>query len=182
VTHVLAPHPSDSRLTAVRSIAAGVAVASAKLLRFEYRLSGELAALAIPRHAVSQRADRLWERTCFEAFVAAGPGRGYCELNFSPSTEWAAYEFDDYRHGMRPLALATPPAIRVVAAEGELTVTADVELGAFGAAPWPRRVGLTAVVEDRSGRRGYFALRHPREKPDFHDAAGFAVLLEGSAR
>jgi hypothetical protein len=57
-----------------------------------------------------------------------------------------------------------------------------MELAALPNAPWPWRVGLTAVVEERSGHRGYFALRHPRDKPDFHDAAGFAVSLDGSSR
>ena len=42
--------------------------------------------------------------------------------------------------------------------------------------------GLTAVVEDRTGARAYYALEHAREKPDFHDAASFTVLLDGSTR
>ena len=85
---------------------AGVVVASVELgpgaaLRFEYRLRGALGQLAIPRRAAPRRAERLWEHTCFEAFVAPGAGAGYYELNFSPSTAWAAYAFDDYRAGMR---------------------------------------------------------------------------------
>jgi hypothetical protein len=178
----LTRHPNGEPLPAVRAVAARVTVTGAGVLRFEYRVSGDLADLAIPRHAPSARAERLWEHTCFEAFVAAGTGGGYCELNFSPSTEWAAYAFDGYRQGMRPLALATPPTIAVVNAAREVSVTASVEIGALAAAPWPWRVGLTAVVADRAGRRGYFALCHPRDEADFHDAAGFAVLLDGSAR
>ena len=180
--HELTPHPSDAPLPAVLAVTARVIVTGTDLLRCEYRLRGDLKQLAIPQRTLAQRAERLWEHTCFEAFLAPGAGAGYSELNFSPATEWAAYAFDGHRQGMRPLTLATPPAIAVVASANELTVTASVELGALGAAPWPWRVGLTAVVEDRAGRRGYFALRHPRDKPDFHDAAGFAVLLDGSAR
>jgi hypothetical protein len=129
-----------------------------------------------------QRADQLWQHTCFEAFIAPGAQSRYYELNFSPSTQWAAYEFDGYRQGMRPLALSVPPQITVAATGDELRVTAGVELAALGNAPWPWRVGLTAVVEERSGNRGYFALLHPRAKPDFHDAAGFAFSLDGSSR
>jgi hypothetical protein len=176
----LKPHPGVAPLAAVHAVAARVGVAGA-LLRLEYRLRGDLAQLAIPPRATANRADRLWEHTCFEAFVAAGPDSGYCELNFAPSTAWAAYAFDGYRKGMRPLELA-PPSIEVATAANELTVTAGVELAALSDAPWPRRVGLTAVVEDRGGRRGFFALQHPRGTPDFHDAAGFAVLLDGSSR
>jgi hypothetical protein len=166
---------------------AGTVVARVELepgaaLRFEYRLTGPLGQLAIPRRAAPRRAERLWEHTCFEAFVAPGAGAAYYELNFSPSTEWAAYAFDDYREGMQALPLAGPPSIVVTETAEELRVTAALEPGALRDAPWPWRIGLTAVVEDRAGQRAYFALRHPRENPDFHDVAGFTVLLDGSAR
>ena len=151
-------------------------------VHFSYRLTGELSQLAIPHRWRSQRAERLWEHTCFEAFIAPGSGARYFELNFSPSTQWAAYELDGYRQGMRALVLANAPSIVVAEAAGELSVTASVELGAFPEAPWPWRIGLAAVVEDRAGGHAYFALEHPREKPDFHDAAGFTALLDGSAR
>jgi hypothetical protein len=83
---------------------------------------------------------------------------------------------------MRPLELAVPPTVRVAETKNELRVTAGIELDVLAEAPWPWRIGLTAVVEDRAGRRAYYALEHPRDKPDFHDAAGFALLLDGSAR
>jgi hypothetical protein len=164
------------------TIAATVELERASLLRLEYSLSGNLEELAISRRTVSRRADRLWEHTCFEAFVAPASATTYCELNFAPSTEWAAYAFDGYRQGMRPLELDEKPHVEVVRIAGELRVTADIELGGFADASWPWRIGLSAVVEDRAGGRAYYALEHPREKPDFHDAAAFTVLLDGSAR
>jgi hypothetical protein len=39
------------------------------------------------------------------------------------------------------------------------------------------RIGLSAVIEASDGL-SYWALRHPADKPDFHDAAGFSLLLE----
>lgn len=176
----LIPHPRSAVPAAV--ITACVELERAPRITFEYSLAGDLASLAIPVRAPSARAERLWEHTCFEAFVAPAAGARYCELNFSPSTEWAAYAFDGYRQGMRPLELAVPPTVRVAETEDELRVTAAIEVGGLADAPWPWRIGLTAVVEDRAGRRAYYALQHPRDKPDFHDAAGFAVLLDGSAR
>ena len=164
------------------TVTARVELERATLLRLEYSLTGDLAALAIPARTASRRADRLWEHTCFEAFVAPASSPSYCELNFAPSTQWAAYAFDAYRHGMRPLELAAAPAVEVVRSANELRVTADIELRGFADASWPWRVGLSAVVEDRAGGRAYHALQHPREKPDFHDAAAFTVLLDGSAR
>ena len=177
--HTLVPH----RRGAVQACAVVARVELApRAVRFEYRLSGAIAQLAIQRRAAPRRADRLWEHTCFEAFIAPARGAGYIELNFSPSTEWAAYAFDGYRHGMREFPIASPPVIAIAETADELRVTAALELGALADAPWPWRIGLTAVVENQTGEREYFALCHPREKPDFHDAAAFTVLLEGSAR
>jgi hypothetical protein len=177
--HVLIAHGAGA--TAVHAVAARAELIGSSL-RFEYRLRGALAKLAIPRRVAPGRADRLWEHTCFEAFVAPAGSARYYEFNFSPSTEWAAYAFDGYRQGMRPLALAEAPAIVAATTDDELHVTAGVELAALADAPWPWRIGLTAVVEDLAGGRAYFALGHPREKPDFHDAAAFTVWLDGSAQ
>jgi hypothetical protein len=41
--------------------------------------------------------------------------------------------------------------------------------------PW--RVGLSAVIEDTSGRKSYWALAHPPGKPDFHHEDCFAHEL-----
>ena len=59
-------------------------------LRLRYFLDGEIERIALPRRVASRRADRLWQHTCFEAFIARRDARAYCELNFSPSGEWAA--------------------------------------------------------------------------------------------
>jgi len=180
VTHRLVPHSQGGAPHA--KVAARAELDDALRLRLEWSLTGNLEELAIPRRSASRRAERLWEHTCFEAFVAPASGSSYYELNFAPSTRWAAYAFDGYRQGMRPLELAEPPKVKVVTAANELRVTAGIELGSLADAPWPWRIGLTAVVEDRAGGRAYYALLHPRDKPDFHDAAAFTVILDRSAR
>jgi len=180
VTHRLVPHPKAGASHA--KVTARAELDHALRLQLEWSLTGNLEELAIPRRSASRRADGLWEHTCFEAFVAPASGGSYCELNFAPSTRWAAYAFDGYRQGMRPLELDEPPSVKVVTAANELRVTAGIELGSLADAPWPWRIGLTAVVEDRAGGRAYYALLHPRDKPDFHDAAAFTVILDRSAR
>lgn len=181
MTHrALIPHPRGGASHA--KVEARVELLGALRLRLEWSLTGKLEQLAIPRRSASRRADRLWEHTCFEAFVARASAASYCELNFAPSTQWAGYAFDGYRQGMRPLEVAEPPTVDVVRSANELRVTADIELSGFADASWPWRIGLSAVVEDRAGGRAYYALLHPQEKPDFHDAAAFTVLLDGSSR
>jgi hypothetical protein len=179
--HALVCHPSGSLAQRALGLAARVEWAGAGL-EVGYRLQGDLSGIRLPAAAVSQRAERLWEHTCFELFLAPAGRDDYRELNFSPSTEWAAYTFDRYRQGMRELILATPPTIAVERRPRELNVTVSMDLLGLADAPLPWRVNLAAVVQDATGQNSYWALRHPQPKPDFHAAEGFSLRLEGSAR
>ena len=122
--------------------------------------------------AAAERTDELWRSTCFEVFVET-PGDGYLELNFAPSTRWAAYRFSGYRSGMAPVELPAP-RIEVEQGAERFELRAEVA-GLPGEGPW--RVGLSAVVEDLEGRVSYWALAHPGEKPDFHHPDSFVLEL-----
>ena len=175
MSHALRPHPdfpgpSVLELTVEAS-------RDAERLSLTYVLTGDISALAIPVPAPSVRQDELWRHTCFEAFVGGGEGEGYLELNFAPSTAWAAYRFTAYREGMAPADIAAP-IFQVEAAAGQLTLIVAVDLATqadLAHAPW--RLALTAVVEDRAGVRSYWSLAHPDGRPDFHHAAGFVLSL-----
>ena len=148
---------------------------SGATLRLAYSVIGD-SGLRLPGPAAPERTDELWRHTCFEAFVG---GEAYYELNFAPSTQWAAYRFEGYREGMAPAALASPPVItRGVPSEGyrlEVEVRLDglPELPATEA--WP--CGLSAVLEDAEGGISYWAAAHPTGKPDFHHPDSFALEL-----
>jgi hypothetical protein len=141
-----------------------------------YVIMGDLSALRIHEFRSPRRADALWQHTCFEAFVMAGDGPGYREFNFSPSGEWAAYSFQNYRNAGE----------MVVVREPEIWVrrSADcLELAAEFHADLPSgcrtlRLGLSAVVEQADGGLSYWALRHPPGRPDFHHLDAFALQLE----
>jgi hypothetical protein len=174
----LISHPA-SMPGAQLELSAEIVRIGATRLQLRYRVRGQIDRVALPTRVPPLRVDGLWKRTCFEAFIAPENRAGYAEINVSPSTEWAAYAFDGYRVGMRPLSLPIAPAIDVVVSADELRVTADLDFGGAEDAPSPWRVGLCAVIADRAGDLSYWALRHPAAKPDFHDAAGFAWRLEG---
>ena len=149
-------------------------------LAFRYRLEGNLDELRLPAPRVSAAADGLWRWTCFEAFVKPGNSRAYLELNFSPSTEWAIYAFDDYRSGMQPRVPRRPPEIASRRTGGvfELEAAVDFE-GLFTEGPPADglRLALSAVLEDREGKSSYWALAHPSERADFHHPESFALRL-----
>ena len=119
------------------------------------------------------RAEKLWETTCFEAFLRIAGQKGYREWNFAPSSEWAAYDFKSERKGKAD-ADVSAPYIRV---EDNMTWWAlGATIAVDAEAKW--QVGLSAVLEEKDGNKSYWALAHPDgDKPDFHDPACFAARL-----
>ena len=174
---LLAPHPRTP-CAAVRTITVRLEAGLGQGLRLEYELAGAVGRVRLPPQAPPGRAEGLWRHTCCEAFIAAGPGAAYAELNFSPSGQWAAYGFSDYRAGMAPLALEAPRIELQSGAERLVLCAAISWPHPLAPAGQPRaRLGLATVVEEDSGALSYWALAHPRERPDFHDPRGFALTL-----
>jgi hypothetical protein len=166
--------PSD----AASGIVATASRPRAGILALRYRVSGDIGALSLPDEKPAARADELWRHTCFEAFVRPAGGAAYIEFNFAPSTEWAAYCFKDYRDGMAAARNVGAPAISVQRARDFFELRAEIEItGAdfCGDALW--RLGLSAVIKEKSGRLSYWALAHPAGKPDFHHADCFTLEL-----
>jgi hypothetical protein len=85
-------HP-DSPSVAVKSIDVEIAPPRAGSLELSYIVTGQMRSVRMPSAAANARSDGLWRHTCFEAFIRAAPDTEYYELNFSPSGQWAAYQF-----------------------------------------------------------------------------------------
>lgn len=147
-------------------------------LELKYTVTGDIAALALPAFGRSGRKDELWKHTCFEAFVRPAQDGPYFEFNLAPSTQWAAYGFTGYRKGMQN-AEATPE--RFDAEQQAQAYTLKVALDLTGLpelsddVPW--RLNLSAVIEEKGGRKSYWALAHPKDKPDFHNPDCFVLEL-----
>lgn len=171
----LTPHP-DHPCEAVTGLVVEVTRLVPARLGLRYTLKGTLGSLTLAPPSQSTPAGGLWRHTCFEAFARAGDAAGYLEMNFAPSTQWAAYRFAGYREGMAPAGDIEPRiAVRRAAAEFVLDVDVALDIAAGTAV----RLGLSAVVEDAKGRLSYWALAHPPGRPDFHHADCFAVELPG---
>ena len=162
----------------VEELSVGVSRVDGKLV-LSYHLSGEIEALRLPQPRPPSRTDGLWRHTCFEAFIGHAGASEYWEYNFSPSGAWAAYHFTGYRAGMQPVEEAQAPAITVSSGAANYTLDVTLDIGWLlrlraGSA---LRLGLTAVIEDRTQGLSYWALKHAAEKPDFHRAESFQVAL-----
>jgi hypothetical protein len=171
-------HP-DSLCSAVTHIDVDVARPRAGSLLLSYVVTGKIGDVRVPPVGVAARTDELWRHTCFEAFVGSSADAAYCEFNFAPSTQWAAYRFDSYRSGMRAATEIGTPRIDVQSSPDCVTLNASLELDWLSNLPsgarW--RLGLSAVIEETSGRRSYWALAHPPGKADFHHSDCFAHEL-----
>ena len=148
-------------------------------LVLRYLVTGRISDLRMPPETVPARADELWQHTCFEAFVRASPSTAYYEFNFAPSMQWAAYRFSDYRHEMSVANDVGAPRIEA-RSSGELyELQASLELDGRSSLPsdaiW--HLGLSAVIEETSGRKSFWALAHAPGKADFHHSDCFAYEL-----
>jgi hypothetical protein len=171
-------HP-DSLSSAVTHIDVDVARPHAGSLLLSYSVTGKIGELRLPPVITAARTDELWRHTCFEAFVGNSADDAYYEFNFSPSTQWAAYRFDSYRSGMQVAAGMSAPRIDVQSSPGCYTLQATLALDwlsrSQGDVRW--RLGLSAVIEETSGRKSYWALAHPPGKADFHHSDCFTQEL-----
>jgi hypothetical protein len=167
-------HPATS-CAALRGIKVSIR-REPEALQVAYVLEGEIGQLRIPPPRPPRVAERLWQHTCCEIFIARADApahlSSYREFNLSPSGEWAAYKFERYREGA-PLADVVPE-IAVRRGAGRLELEACLPFSGKG----KLRIGLSAVIEEENGALSYWALRHPPGKPDFHHPDTFALELD----
>ena len=172
-------HPSKYP-EAVRAIQVLVRRSASAELQTTFCLDGDFSRISVPAPGgVPSINTQLWRHTCFEVFISVEGQPAYHEFNFAPSGEWAAYAFAGYREGGPLISEMLRPRIAVRSADNRLELDGLVRLDLLSAihARASLRIGLSAVIEAGDGF-SYWALRHPKDKPDFHHAGGFALSLE----
>lgn len=144
-------------------------------LEILYSIRGLNLDLRIPTPHAPAPADALWKSTCCELFLGPTGQNGYREFNFSPSGQWATYEFADTRLPAKPCACPAPH-IDFERGEDLLRLTATLPKQALPKAD-TLRIAVCAILEAEGGYHGYWALAHPPGQPDFHHHAGFVLSL-----
>jgi len=174
---ILICHP-DTLYTAVLAVHVKVEPEPQGSLHLSYELTGDLAQIRFPAPLSPAAVDGLWEHTCFEVFVAVAGEAGYHEFNFSPSGQWAAYAFSDYRV-RRAWTASQTPAISFTQTHGHLQLEAVIAAADLprNIAGKPLQLGLAAVIEASDGSLSYWALHHQEARPDFHHRSGFILSL-----
>jgi len=168
----LLPHPA---LPAPRGLRLSVrALRETASLRLIYRLEGAIAEIRWPPAAQPVRADGLWRTTCCEAFLQ-DRRPAYVELNAAPSGAWAAYAFAHERDENRADAALALEIMTQKTADALILEALVAGADLSWRRPW--RAGFAAILEDAAGGLSYWAMNHPKNRPDFHDPQGFAALL-----
>ena len=166
-TYRLICHP-DTPAQCVDSVAVETGWQGGLLwLRFHLECELELMELPLPENP-GRRAE-LWSHTCLEAFIG---GAAYAEFNFSPSCKWAAYDFAEYRDGMRERTMENDPEIGLDVSESHFALEVLLDISGLTG-----KLALSAVIEEVDGTKSYWALAHPPGKPDFHHPTCFAATL-----
>jgi hypothetical protein len=181
-TVALTCHPATPS-AAVRGLTASARIGGAGKLAVRFSLDADMTRIVVPHLRTPERRDELWQHTCFEIFVGLPDADAYCELNFSPSSEWAMYGFVAYRRGMAPIPVRRPPRVAVRPTSRGLALEAVTYLEEL---PMPApggalRAGVAAVIEETDGRLSYWALTHPSALPDFHHRLSFALQVGARA-
>lgn len=180
-TAALVCHPAAPCL-AIKVLEGTACLLDDHRLSIGFTLQGDLDRLRVPAPGEVRRSDRLWEHTCFEAFLAVPGQEAYWELNLAPTAAWAVYGFRRYREGGRPVPDFEPQII-VQRSQRRLDLQAVAALGSLDAldAGVGLQIGLSAVIESLDGPLSYWALRHGPGRPDFHLRTAFALELKPGA-
>jgi hypothetical protein len=101
----------------------------------------------------------LWNKTCFEFFYNnRQKPEHYTEWNFSPSLDWCCYEFDQYRGAPKKISTIVPKIITTKNGL-EIILPAATDFDHFN---------LTTVLKTKKNETHYFAIKHRKDKADFH--------------
>jgi len=174
-------HP-EAPTSAIERITIEWSMSKSGTIWLRYHVDGNVETIRLPDDIdQSERMDGLWQNTCFELFLKEPGNERYCEFNFSPSGNWAAYGFAGYREGMAPLALAQAPDIYMDFSDTHLGLEASIQLP-DGWMQDELDAALSAVIEMRDGEKSLWALAHPAGKPDFHHQDGFQLKIEAAER
>ena len=145
-------HHSNTPCLAVRSLESTATFDKNGCLKLSYILVGEPQTIITPPMKKSSSADGLWEHTCFEAFICIQGEKMYHEYNFSPSTQWAAYAFSDYRKRKEWVASQAPIiCVEKSSKQLKLDVILDINDLPKSLDKKPLQLGLTAVIESADG-------------------------------
>ena len=133
-----------------------------------------------PSGKAGERAERLWEDTCFEVFLRPVESDFYWEINLSPDGRWNFWRLEGYRTGLAAEKRVTGPtqwSCELLEGRWRMAVTFDLR-AIPELACRPIRATVAAVAAPAQGEKTFWSLVHSQDKPDFHYPDHFVLLYE----
>jgi hypothetical protein len=151
------------------------------ILGIQYALAGNLEEILLPPPSANPaRKDELWKAACFEFFLATKDSPHYWEFNLSPSGDWNVYHMDAYRRiGFREELLIQQLACEIHRDTDNFRLRAELDLNPILSISQALDIGITAVIQTKSGNETYWALVHPAPQADFHLRESFILETAG---
>jgi hypothetical protein len=147
-------------------------------IKIAFELRGDFSKVYFPEKiAKPQRKDELWKRTCFELFFAPIRDARYWEINLSPTGEWNAYSFTNYREGMKTESKIAGLQLQHARMKDGLRLEATADLFNLNLGQGPLCLSAAAVIETLDGKISYWAFQHAGKIPDFHLRESFIAVL-----
>jgi hypothetical protein len=170
----LKPHPQNLTTAPNAKLKADLSVNNSRMTaRFEFTSDEEL---FVPP-STRARKNELWKSTCFELFLKPRQSPNYWEINFCPTGDWNVYFFESYRSGMRDeLKIKEVKLEQLEYSEKKCVCEFSFDLAPIELSGHVQ-VGVTAVIEMKSGSKSYWALEHSADQPNFHLADSFVHSL-----
>jgi hypothetical protein len=158
---------------------AGKILRQNNVLTIHYALNGKIEDIFLPDLSINPtRKAELWKTTCLEFFFAVKDSPEYWELNLSPSGDWNIYRMDAYRRvGFREEMLIQRLQFETQKDRNSFLLNAAVDLNSMIRIEQILEIGVTAVVQTKTGSETYWALTHPAPEADFHRRESFVLGL-----
>ena len=140
-------------------------------LYLQFSLLGSTDIYTFESFKAIKRADNLWEKSCFELFIANRISNAYWEINISSTGEWNLYQFDAYKQGMREIELTTQPLIQTQQDQDSFTISFELDIAELNLSD-SLNINLATILLTKENSRTFWTI-NPVEKPDFHNQNGF---------
>lgn len=123
------------------------------------------------------RQDELWQQTCFELFYGIQGSPKYWEVNITPSGAWNVYAFSSSRTGMRQEEKIKNVASTIYKSSDSIILHCSFDIDKILPKHCIIDVGVSCVVAFKNCEKGYWALAHNKDVPDFHDRSAFLLHI-----
>lgn len=141
-----------------------------------YWLFGHIADLEVP--APAERPSRrigLWEKTCFEFFIAERNSSRYWEFNLSPSGDWNVFRLESYRQNLVEETTFSIFPFSILKRSDSLRLVLEFDLSIIIPTDQALEIAISAVIKTGQGDVTLWALVHPGPEADFHRRDSFII-------